>query len=126
MIPFRLTMAIIAILQFAVASLFVAAMAWPSLAGAHEWYDTDCCDTRDCRPISGTNADGTRWSELREVEAGYEWTSSQTGRVYVFPHSSPKVRPSRNGEYHGCEIVVGEGPANGASIGMCIYIPLFF
>lgn len=72
------------------------------------WYDLDCCDLRDCRPIDE--------SEVRITPEGYVWTN-ETGS-YVFPHDSTSLRWSRDGQYHGCEI-----KSTGRKL--CLYRPPF-
>jgi hypothetical protein len=101
------------------AALVLGTAAGVRRAKAHDWYDRDCCSGFDCRPVSGVDTDGKPWSEIRQVEGGYEWTSSQSGKVHFFASDSPKVRPSRDGNYHACEL-----PAS--QIAMCLYVPTFF
>lgn len=95
-------------------------------ANAHDWYDGDCCNVDDCRPISGVDAQGRAWSEVDQTADGYVWTSAQTGQVYKFRETdrmttgAPRIRPSRDGFYHGCESRYGP-PAS-----LCLYVPSMF
>jgi len=83
-------------------------------ADSHSWYDTDCCNTFDCRPISDAQ---TGESEVVEVKGGYSWTSKESGKTHFFEHGSAKIRPSRDWNFHGCEEKYTKAP-------MCLYIPL--
>jgi len=53
-------------------------------ARAHSWYDADCCDLTDCRPITG----------VIEHPNGYHY------RNVVIPYG--KARQSLDGGYHAC------------------------
>lgn len=103
----------------------VALLLWSTPTLAHDWYDSDCCDIDDCRPISGVDAQGRPWSEIEQTADGYVWTSSKTGQVYRFRETEtmvsgkPRIRPSRDGRYHGCE-----NPRPPAAL--CLYVPQMF
>lgn len=65
--------------------------------GAAHWYDTGCCDKRDCEPVE-TGA-------IEETANGYrvKYVSSRGFLVEGFlPHNSGGVRPSRDEMQHAC------------------------
>lgn len=99
-----------------VASLFIGE------AKAHDWYEIECCDTRDCRPISGMK-DGVAWSEIQDMGTHYLWTSAISGKTHKIPSGDPRVRSSRDGFFHGCE-VTGDIPPD--SHARCLYVPVMF
>lgn len=74
------------------------------LAYSHEWYDYDCCDTRDCYPLPGDaiiqeNSAAGNWYA--------EWISPKTGKHikgFVAPNN---VRDTQNHQIHGCETLYG-------------------
>ncbi len=95
--------------------------ALPLTATAHDWYERDCCDTTDCRPISGVK-DGVPWSEITDMGNHYIWQSRVSNRTYEIPKilngfANPNIRPSRDGFFHGCE--------PGGETARCIYAPSF-
>lgn len=101
-------------------------------AFSHDWYDDACCNDLDCRPISGTDASGVQWSEIEQTAEGYRWTSSKTRAVHVFreadrmPSGEPRIRPSRDGRFHGCETEGSYGLEHAPPFGICLYVPSFF
>lgn len=106
--------AITAVLAGLVAML-VASIVW-----AHSWYDPYCCNDKDCRPISST-AEG--WSEVELTSVGYVWTSSRSGIRHIIPHGDERIRPSRDGDYHACELP--DSPL-GYEYARCLYVPMIF
>ena len=91
----------------------------PSKAEAHSWYDAKCCNTTDCRQVSGVDANGIPWSEVEDLGDRYRWTSSKSGRVHIFLKGRDNVLPSRDANYHACETEYMSEP-------LCIYPPLGF
>lgn len=95
----------------------VATLAVASCTGqpvfAHSWYDKDCCDIRDCEPMT---------EDYLPVEGG----------MYVLPNgervSVDKTRPSLDGKFHWCRSIAwAEGqkrtlirPADKPN---CLYVP---
>ena len=77
--------------------LFAAGIIWLGLfrfadAFAHDWYDQDCCNNRDCREAHP--------DEVVERDGGYWIESSQEH----FAYDNPRVRPmSPDGKYHVCQ-----------------------
>ena|SRR5210317_1010936 len=84
--------------------------------GKDHWYDAQCCNFRDCRPVSDL---ATGYNEVTEVQGGWLWKSSVSGKEHFFPHGSEKIKPSRDGEYHGCE-------TPNVHLPLCLYIPMLF
>lgn len=89
-----------------------------SVVHAHAWYDAYCCNDEDCRPVSNA-AEG--WSEVELNSIGYVWTSSRSGIRHVIPHGDDRIRPSRDGEFHACEL---PDAALGYEYARCLYVPL--
>ena len=71
---------------------------------AHEWYDSWCCDEKDCKPVPSSSV--TRDSE------GWHYLPYGT----TIPHGSYGIKPSLDGGYHQCET-----PARTTR---CLYVPL--
>ena len=97
------------------------------------WYDNDCCNMQDCRPISGVHSDGTPWTEIEDRGDVFIWTSSKTGAVYHIPKGGSKIRASQDSRYHGCENPGGVmGGPYGATEAIsppwwiCVYEPVAF
>ena len=85
---------------------------------AHSFYSWECCNLQDCRPISGER-DGIPWSEVRDMGDHYEWRSPKTKVTHKIPKSSDRVKPSQDGNYHGCELAYDRKF-------MCLYVPMMF
>jgi hypothetical protein len=75
-------------------------------ARTHEWYDHDCCNIRDCRPVLD--------SDVSENAKGV-WKYLPTGATFANEPTFKRIRPSKDNRYHVCVSL------NGA-IGYCIYI----
>lgn len=99
-------------------AFWLAGKILPSKAEAHSWYSYDCCSGFDCRPISGER-EGIPWSEVRDMGDHYEWRSPKTNVTHKIPKSSDRVRPSQDGNYHGCELAYDRKF-------MCLYVPMMF
>lgn len=74
-------------------------------ASAHSWYDHDCCSDNDCKPISA--------ADVKTLPNGYEVTFA--GRVFQVPYDDPRIRSSRDMDYHACEYPREEL--------RCLYVP---
>jgi len=72
-------------------------------AVAHEWYDYDCCDTRDCYPLP---ADAVL-TELPEGAWHAKWVSPLDGKLIDGVVAPQNVRDSQNREVHGCQTSYG-------------------
>ena len=70
---------------------------------AHEWYDYDCCDTRDCYPLP---ADAVL-TELPEGAWHAKWISPLDGKLIEGVVAPQNVRDSQNREVHGCQTSYG-------------------
>lgn len=90
---------------------------------SHSWYDTDCCDTRDCRPLEP--------DEVRSDGAGgYIWESKVSRQSYHFPASSRGTKLRASGEqskrFHGCEAYMVDDWGSQSDVhwdGRCLYEP---
>ena len=71
-------------------------------AGAHSWYDLDCCSDEDCRP-----------AKPGEIEATPEGVEALG---VLFPEGDPRLRWSEDGDYHIC-ISIYSGEI------LCVYRP---
>jgi hypothetical protein len=77
--------------------------------GANHWYDSSCCDKKDCEPVEP--------GAIKEVPGGYyvHYLSSRGIEVRGFIHrGSSGDRSSQDGMEHAC------APTNMA---ICIYLP---
>lgn len=94
----------------AVASLSVLTLIlllWLALpASAHHWYDSECCNHQDCRPVSGA---------VEERPEGY--FVAEVGELV--PHGSSKIKRSLDGDFHVCVYT----PAGGKQTVRCLYAP---
>lgn len=63
---------------------------WWSLAWGHDWYPSECCDERDCRPLEP--------HEVEAVPGGF----SVLGRFVSFGEAEQIRRRSPDGRFHGC------------------------
>jgi len=108
MIGFRLTMAVVALLELAVVLLFVGFMAFPALPHEAEsgWsYPLSCCSDRDCRHVEA--------GAVRQTPDGYQIAA--TGEI--LPYADRRIRPSPDGLYHWC--------ADAASPRtICLFVPV--
>ena len=67
--------------------LFVLAVALPSAALAHSWYDSWCCSDKDCAELND--------SRVKITPAGYV-----VDGTFVVPFTS--ARRSQDSKYHAC------------------------
>jgi len=109
----------------ALAMALTAALGGCSPAHAHSWYSAECCDDRDCAPISDEYVSIT--AEGYEVvipPGGHPLATSEVRDL--FRYGDPRLRPSQDGDYHGC-LIVGEGVFGSATAGgwlRCLYVPM--
>jgi len=63
-------------------------------AEAHSWYDTECCNENDCKPV-----------KLLSIKNGvYSWRSWRKPQHVLSIHIDDKrVRPALDGGFHACE-----------------------
>jgi hypothetical protein len=127
------TLRYVLILIAALASMLVAGAAaglfvWLLLASpakSHSWYDTACCNEQDCRVIDASS--GT-YDAANKI---YYWKSDLSGKTHAFHEDNisfvdgkPKVRISRDAQYHGCERNTADRPGSSESwVGYCLYLP---
>lgn len=123
---------IISLMAYLAAIAILAIVIQIRPASSHSWYDQDCCTIDDCRPISGVDGSGQPWSEIEEVAGGYRWTSSKTGASHFIAaddrmaNGNPRIRPSRDGHFHGCETNGSYGPEHSPPVALCLYVPSMF
>lgn len=98
-------------------------MLFATFAEGHSWYELECCDTRDCRPVSGIKPGGKPWSEIEDHGTYFVFKSSVTGVTHKIDKADADIRPSRDAFYHACE-VTGESIVD--SFVRCIYEPALF
>lgn len=72
----------------------LAAIALVPLLMAHSWYEPECCNKDDCKPV-----------KLMSVKRGvYSWRSWRKPEHILHIHIDDKrVRPSLDGQFHACE-----------------------
>lgn len=79
--------------------------------GSNHWYDSGCCDKRDCEPVEP--------GALRRIEGGYA-VRYLTSRGFIAEGTVMErtggVRPSRDGREHAC--------ATSQRV-LCVYVPVF-
>lgn len=76
---------------------------------AHSWYDTDCCNERDCAP-----------AKVEHLPDGKIKLSNERGWVIVDPKIKPP-RPSQDEQYHVC--FYAALPENIERVPLCWYAP---
>lgn len=72
-------------------------------------YDLECCSDQDCRQLSLIEE-----KSVRQVPGGYQATLDGFAEPIFFYQN--KVKPSKDGFYHGC---VGS-----SGVGYCLYVPM--
>lgn len=75
-------------------------------AQSHEWYDHDCCNTKDCYMVQD--------DEVGESAKG-EWKHFPTGATFKDEIGMKRIRPSKDSHFHVCI-------SKYSRIGYCIYI----
>jgi hypothetical protein len=106
--------------------VIAAALVMAGPAGAHHWYDADCCSDRDCAPIAADRVSAVDGGYLVELEAGdHPMVVRPTSRWFPFDH--PKLRPSQDGDWHVCVMPFYSDSSRTAQIGngepICLYMP---
>lgn len=70
---------------------------------AHDWYDFDCCDERDCYPLPDA-----AFLEERDNGAYFaRWVSPIDGKLIEGIVSAQNVRDTHNHQIHGCQTSYG-------------------
>lgn len=99
-----------------VVNLFTATPAKPHDAPLGWSYDYSCCNTRDCRQVSGPASKSK--VTVSEVKGGY-----QVNRVGAEPeflrYNDSRIKQSKDGEYHWCSGMDGADD----SYTICLYVP---
>lgn len=85
---------------------------------AVEWYDPECCNTKDCRPVP--------YDEVEDLGLG-QWLHKPTGIVFkdeVLDDGEGgefnRVRESQDGRFHVC--FTGPHAMTPTWVGYCIYV----
>lgn len=87
----------VALLIMILGLLAMALLIWAATAHAHSFYDLECCQDKDCRPVA--------CSEVRRVGPGWVWKDRS------FTPAMLRFSPDGN-----CHVCVGVAPH-------CIYLP---
>ena len=92
-------------------AVLVAALAVSCQSQAHDWYPVECCNQRDCYPISN--------DEVALVPGGYKLKA--TGEVFTTRPvaGSKQVKWSPDGGYHRCSFN-GDRKAQSS---ICLFAP---
>lgn len=121
--------------RFLFAVVAYAVIAFPSVAAAQtseaplgvhpqgsqtHWYDYDCCNMHDCAKIHVTiKNDRYVWQSWRFPQF--------TVSVPIDPEEAKregvKVRPSQDGDFHGCELPRQTGASVTSVYALCLYVP---
>lgn len=105
-------------------AFFLLSAATAAPTKAHSWYEAACCNEEDCRVIDPSSV---TYDAANRV---YIWRSDLSGKTHVFHEDNvssvdgkPKVRMSRDAQWHGCERNTADKPGSAASwVGYCLYI----
>ncbi|MCB1422789.1 MAG: hypothetical protein KDJ69_10050 [Nitratireductor sp.] len=95
------------------------------LTDPRHFYPVECCSRSDCRPLAASEVEVIATVIDGEIRDGWRWRNAQSDRVHEFYHGetmksgSPRVRPSPDGQFHGCEYKY-----SGAKI--CFFYPPHF
>lgn len=68
---------------------------------AHDWYDHDCCDTRDCAPIEDVHVERVQGGYQVEIPPGSHPMAGLGVSEFV-RFDDPRVRVSADDAYHAC------------------------
>lgn len=103
-----------------VTTLVVTLSSIVPMANAHDaplgWaYGWECCNTTDCRQVSGSASKS--YVTITEVTGGYRVNRPGTTPEFI-PWDSPKVKSSKDGEYHWCS----SGGSDTTNT-ICLYVP---
>lgn len=89
-----------------------------SPALAHEWYDYDCCDNRDCYQL--------RDGSVKVTPMGYQLDYVSRDGFHVrrlINYGAAVVRTSQDQHYHACEAFVYKGDKIVDKFVRCLYVP---
>jgi len=90
-------------------------MALAKPAGAHDWYDRDCCHNLDCAPVDKAESSG--YATAFSFWPNGMTVTTRVGTVFV-PEDFPR-RQSKDGRIHVCM----RPGATGAMQLICVYMP---
>ena len=100
---------VLAVVVFVVVVLF----SFTNLLFAHEWYDKNCCDDRDCKPSPEGSVKVTQQGYLVYPQNGLE-------RPVLVPFRDERIKGSADNGYHTC-VVSSEMSKDGWI--RCLYVP---
>lgn len=98
-------------LRLIIAAAFVFA---PFIAFAHSWYDSLCCNTRDCAPVAPGVITATSEGWLVIVGVGDHPLATEF-QIVVVPYGDDRIRMSQDDEKHLCMTSVQKI--------LCVYVP---
>lgn len=101
---------------FAIGSLATAVVAAAHDAPSGWSYDPGCCNTTDCRQVSGSAS--TSKVRVVEITGGYRIIKPGSAEPEDIGWNDSRIRSSKDGEYHWCS---GAGLDYTRTI--CLYIP---
>jgi hypothetical protein len=74
---------------------------------AHEWYDRDCCDAKDCTPVTKmefkSNGDTILYTKMFEPITIQEKWWGQAAQPHAY-NGRPRIRPSMDSGFHVCAV----------------------
>jgi hypothetical protein len=90
--------------------LFVLLVLLPwGAAGAHSWYDSRCCNDRDCR----------RATNVETLPNGARRVTADNGMVVMVNPGFARIHPSQDNDYHICYYLTWRGEP----MPRCLYVP---
>lgn len=105
--------------------VFIALFIWLLLSGAsnaHNWYDKDCCNGKDCFPVIEIIPDTSYDKYIIEMNG--------KTRVIMLDHEykkaiKNKIRPSKDEKYHICFLEIQDDFSSQIyDVVTCLYEPL--
>jgi hypothetical protein len=80
---------------------------------SHSWYDPDCCNTKDCSPITTHKLQGSILTFKTEL------FKDEIFQVDMTKMPANSIRPSKDQRLHACVI---KFPSNGQYYVRCLYV----
>jgi hypothetical protein len=97
--PRVLQVVLLALIVSAICVTIVVIAATP--LRAHSWYDSGCCDSRDCAPLPDGAVVATVDGYDITLRAGDHPLVSQDLFIHI-PYGDMRILPSQDGRFHGC------------------------
>lgn len=101
------------------------------LVNAHSWYDPECCDNRDCVPVTKVEYLGHA-TVYHTMQYGPITITNEEMRTQTQGGVQFSIRPSQDSKYHICVITYmpaiedwepGSGPQEVDKEVRCLYVP---